>query len=297
MKPTVSVVIPCFNAEAFIRETLESVLAQTVRPLELIVVDDGSADKSREIVSSFGDLVSLHCQSNKGVSSARNRGIEVAKGDWIAFVDADDLWLPNKLEKQLNLLVDNSAGAYTEVETFGTNSSVTRLAELTWKERHCPKNLAIDNCYPTPSALLVRRSVSPRFREWKGMFGEDLLYMLELVTLGTIELVHEPLTRYRKHSGGHAYSIVSMLRTHSTLLRWLDECDSLSASDSEEVRMAWLDQMVSLAWGMKERREWSNYWKFRHHLESFKGNKRIDELLGNRIFPRFVYWLIDFVKR
>ena len=95
----ISVIIPVFNGERYLRETLDSVLAQTHRPLEVIVVDDGSTDGSLEIAKSY-DVVAVS-QPNGGHASARNHGLSIAKGEFIAFNDADDLWEPRKLALQL----------------------------------------------------------------------------------------------------------------------------------------------------------------------------------------------------
>jgi glycosyltransferase involved in cell wall biosynthesis len=115
----ISAVIPAYNAEEHIARAIQSVLAQT-RPVdEIIVVDDGSTDNTAEVVRSFGDEVKLIRQANAGVSAARNAGIKFATGDWIAFLDADDEWLPDKIERQVQLLDRNSdlvwvTGNYTE---------------------------------------------------------------------------------------------------------------------------------------------------------------------------------------
>jgi glycosyltransferase involved in cell wall biosynthesis len=105
-KPTgsVSVIIPAYNSENFIRRAIDSVLAQTHRAEEIIVVDDGSTDSTREIVQSYGPPVQYLHQENAGPGAARNAGIRAAQGDWIAFLDHDDEWLPEKLQVQLNLL-------------------------------------------------------------------------------------------------------------------------------------------------------------------------------------------------
>ena len=100
MKPRVTVVIPCFNAARFLRETLESALNQSHAPIEVLVIDDGSTDQSAAIAASYGPPVRVISQTNQGESVARNRGIEEARGSWIAFLDADDIWLPEKLERQ-----------------------------------------------------------------------------------------------------------------------------------------------------------------------------------------------------
>lgn len=111
-RPLVSVVIPAFNAERFVGEALESVLRQTYSTIETIVVDDGSTDGTSDVVSGYGDQVRLVRQSNGGVSSARNHGIASARGELIAFLDADDLWLPQKVAAQVDRMVRRSELAY-----------------------------------------------------------------------------------------------------------------------------------------------------------------------------------------
>jgi len=98
--PRISTVTPAYNAADCIAGTLESILAQTLPPHEVIVVDDGSSDRTCDVVSSFGDRVRLIRQENGGPNAARNTGIRAATGDWIALIDADDLWKPEKLERQ-----------------------------------------------------------------------------------------------------------------------------------------------------------------------------------------------------
>ena len=107
-KYSVSVVIPAYNAAKHIARTIESVLAQTRPADEIIVVDDGSSDGTAEIVKAFRDKVRYLHQKNAGASVARNTGIEAATHEWIAFLDGDDEWLPEKLELQMSLLQRNS---------------------------------------------------------------------------------------------------------------------------------------------------------------------------------------------
>lgn len=102
--PLVSAVIPAYNTERYLRRAIESVLAQSYRPLECIVIDDGSTDRTGEIARSFGERVRYVAQLNSGASAARNAGIEAARGEYIAFLDADDYWLDTKLEHQMRVL-------------------------------------------------------------------------------------------------------------------------------------------------------------------------------------------------
>lgn len=106
-QPLVSVIIPACNAEVFIAKTLESVLSQTYQNIEILVVDDGSSDKTAEIVKSFAQKdtrINLLQQSNAGVAAARNLAIEKSKGEYIAAIDADDIWYPQNLQKQIECL-------------------------------------------------------------------------------------------------------------------------------------------------------------------------------------------------
>ncbi len=100
-KGLVSVIIPNYNYERYLAETLESVFAQTYREIEIIVVDDGSKDGSRAILESYGERIKPLFQENAGVSAARNNGVAASSGEYIAFLDADDAWLPTKIEKQV----------------------------------------------------------------------------------------------------------------------------------------------------------------------------------------------------
>lgn len=101
MNPKVSVIIPNYNYEKFIAATVESVLAQTYENIEIIIVDDGSKDNSLEVLKQFGEKIRIIEQKNQGVSEARNNGVRNSTGDFVAFLDADDIWLPEKLQRQI----------------------------------------------------------------------------------------------------------------------------------------------------------------------------------------------------
>jgi glycosyltransferase involved in cell wall biosynthesis len=99
--PLITCIIPVFNGERYLRETLDSVFAQTYRPLDVVLVDDGSTDKTAAIAATYDDRVRYIHQNNQGPAAARNQGIRAARGEFIAFLDADDLWHPEKLERQI----------------------------------------------------------------------------------------------------------------------------------------------------------------------------------------------------
>ena len=110
--PLVSVIIPVYNGGRYLRAALESVFGQTYRPIEVIVVDDGSTDDSGAIAQSFSDVHYIH-QANQGVAAARNIGIEAARGEFFAFLDQDDLWTPEKVKLQIDYLQSQPDLGYT----------------------------------------------------------------------------------------------------------------------------------------------------------------------------------------
>src|SRR5262249_3984793 len=107
--PLISCIVPVFNGECYLRETLESILAQTYQPLELIVVDDGSTDGTAAVAAGYGARIRYLWQAHAGALAARNRGLSAAQGEFIAFLDADDLWHHNKLARQIARLRERPA--------------------------------------------------------------------------------------------------------------------------------------------------------------------------------------------
>lgn len=298
--PTYSVVIPCYNGEAFLRQTLESAVSQSVPPLEILVIDDGSTDGSAAIAEAFGDPVRVMRQSNQGESVARNRGIEESRGDWIAFLDADDLWLPEKLERQL-AAIDNErvVAVHTNVRTFGTTNGVSEIQSLPASTRYQRSALAAHNCFITPSSMIVRKDRCPQFADW-AQRGEDMLFALDLVERGEIRLVEEALTRYRRHPGGQSADGTGIVDSHAALLQWLNRnADSIDERERKEIDFARLKILIQNAWSRKERRDWDAYWRYRSYLETYarehpqNASEELSELLGNRILPEWTYRLRD----
>lgn len=119
-KPLVSIVIPCYNAERYLRESVDSALRQTYEPVEIIVIDDGSTDSSPEILRSYGNAIRWERQPNRGGCAARNRGVEISQGEFIQFLDADDFLYENKLAKQAPLALDHpDTLVFCDAETIG----------------------------------------------------------------------------------------------------------------------------------------------------------------------------------
>jgi len=125
--PTVSVIVPTYNRASLIEKTLESLLVQTHPPHEIIVVDDGSTDDTAQVVARFSPQVRYVLQENGGVSRARNHGASLASGEWLAFVDSDDVWHPDKLRLQIRAVeLTGARWSITDLERIGADGAAVR---------------------------------------------------------------------------------------------------------------------------------------------------------------------------
>jgi len=156
--PQVSVIIPTYNRGWAIAEAVDSVLEQDFYDYELIVVDDGSTDNTSDILRSYGNAITAIYQSNKGVSAARNRGIEASSGELIAFLDSDDLWLPRKLSRQVAFFKAHPDAMINQTEEQWIRNGV----RVNPKNRHHKFSgmifeRSLELCLVSPSAVMVRR--------------------------------------------------------------------------------------------------------------------------------------------
>ena len=215
----ISVVIPAYNAERFIGEAIASVHAQTLPVSEIIVVDDGSSDRSSEIAENLGAVVIR--QSNRGVSRTRNVGIRAATKEWVALLDQDDIWEPEKIECQWNAVrLHPDVGLVScQMSWFEqSGSSLTRVdlpGDLPGKNagdgsiRYIPRvqgELPLSRMTDNPSSVLIRRDVLLSV----GLFdeglrqNEDLECFLRVIAQCPLAIVERPLVRHRVHGRNNA---------------------------------------------------------------------------------------------
>jgi glycosyltransferase involved in cell wall biosynthesis len=207
--PTVSVIIPTYNRAHLIGRAIQSVLNQTYRDFELIIVDDGSTDNTEEVVGSFKDsrIKYIHHKENKGGTAARNTGINDANGEYIAFLDSDDEWLPEKLEKQINCFAkcSDSVGAvyclhYTKDDSLG----YMQQASLSKLKRGNVYNFLLNGWCPSSTSLFM---LSARVFEKSGMFDDNLPSFqdydlwVRVARHYEFEFVDEPLVVKHQHLG------------------------------------------------------------------------------------------------
>lgn len=249
-KLRISAILPAYNAGRFIRDALESVLAQTRRPDEIVVVDDGSTDDTAQVVARYMSYgVRYIHQSNRGPGAARNRGIRETTGELIAFLDADDLWLPTKTERQAAYLA-----AHPEV-------ALVSCDRWTWKiekgrrhlERFGPRNGAdarrevmVRNIIGNPSQIMVRRDavLSAGCFDTTMRWAEEWDLWTRIAANAGIDVIHEPLCVYRWHSDGLA---------HENMWRRLHGQQAIAFRAIGAFQPFWLRPILLLrAWSMVE---------------------------------------------
>lgn len=298
----VSVIIPVYNGAAHLGETLRSALAQTVLPLEILVIDDGSNDQSAALAESFGPPIRVIRQENRGEAAARNRGIDTARGDWIAFLDADDLWEPEKLARQLAAAQCGATCVHTNFYYFGAAEGRVDVSQINPSERYTPAHVACDNPFRI-SSLMVRRSLPLRFPEWT-QDGEDLLYFLDLVQTADIALVPEFLTGYRVHPRGQSARPDILIRRYRAICEYLvRRGGTISPDTAQAVRVEFIRLMCRVAAQLKYVRDWPQYWTIRRYLGSADPSLPTDlpaevaALQHERVYPRWAYRLKDALDR
>lgn len=199
--PPVSVVIPAMNAEAHLGEAIESVLEQSLPPFEVIVVDDGSTDATAEVAGSFGEPVRCLSQPWAGIGAALNRGIGEARGSLVAFLDADDLWLPEKQRVQVGALAEDT----TLDMVFGRIRHF-HSPELTVAERRRVALPPGDGPGVCKGAMLIRREalqrVGPFATQWRA--GEFVEWYGRAVDAGLTGVVAPQVVISRRLHGGHS---------------------------------------------------------------------------------------------
>jgi glycosyltransferase involved in cell wall biosynthesis len=209
-RPLVSVLTPTYNGAAFVRETIESVLAQSYRPIEHIVVDDASSDGTAEIVEEcaarhLDRITFVRMTERAGPCRRRNDALDRAQGAYLAWLDHDDVWLPAKIEQQVEALeADPGAGfAYTQYERFDHDTGQMLFRSDIDGEGEVLRRLFVEGCFISSSTVLIRRSAMERrglrFRDREFAFGDDHFLWLALALDWRLARVDEVLARLRVH--------------------------------------------------------------------------------------------------
>ena len=200
----ISVIIPTFNRKKTLKRAIQSVLMQSYTPYELIVIDDGSDDGTKEWLKDNFPNVKYIYQMNSGVSSARNKGIKFARGDWIALLDSDDEWLPSKLKDQANEIELNPAAKFLHTNEIWIRNGV-RVNQMKKHKKYGGYifEKCLDMCRISPSSVLIKKDIFDEI----GMFDETLKVCedydlwLRFASKYPVHFLDQPLI---KKYGGHS---------------------------------------------------------------------------------------------
>jgi glycosyltransferase involved in cell wall biosynthesis len=229
MKPLVSVIVPSYNRAQFIEECLESVFNQNYRPIELIVVDDGSTDNTVKLINHFKEahestnfIIKIIEQSNSGAPRARNKGIKNSTGEYIQFLDSDDLLLPHKIKSQIEEFKSDIHVVYSKAQFF--HNLPTNLLNKYWGRK--PENDSTDYFeFPWQTmCALYSKNILDRFGYWNEgyCFSQDWEFALRYKILSNVHFLDEVSSLYRDHDNhrvGNNLSVKKIVSLSQVLLQ------------------------------------------------------------------------------
>jgi len=203
----VSALIPTYNSARYIREAVDSVLAQTYPVHEVIVVDDGSTDNTQELLAVYGNRIRCIHQVNSGPPAARNNGIAQVTGDWIGLLDSDDLWVPTKIELQMKYLEQHPECGlvYTDMKTFDERGTIEESVKVS-RNLRLPSGRVFPEIFAETlfqtSAVLVRKACVARVGGFDTTLrmGDDYEFFMRIARHYELGYVDKPLVLYRQHA-------------------------------------------------------------------------------------------------
>jgi glycosyltransferase involved in cell wall biosynthesis len=203
--PKVSVIIPTYNRAHMVKDTIDSVLNQTYKNVEIIIIDDGSLDNTLDVLKVYNDKIKVLKQENKGNSAARNKGLLYATGEYVAFLDDDDQWMETKLETEVQYLEQNSSLAfvYVAVDLFDNANKIVGVRKK-YSDEDCSFDRLYQNCtIISPSAALIRRANLDAIGNFDERLTQSSDYdlWLRLARKYPFGYIDEILARYRIHEG------------------------------------------------------------------------------------------------
>ncbi len=283
MENTASVVIPCFNGAAYIAQAVDSALAQTWEEKEIIVVNDGSTDSSSEVLSRYGDRIKVIHQANAGLPAARNSGIRAASGGFLAFLDADDYWAPEFLEKSIDAL--NATGAdisycgWQNIGLPGPRGKPYVPVEI----ETLPNKLEVlvtNTQWPVHAAVIKRNildTVGGFDERWRCC--EDFAFWLKTATRSKLVRVPEVLAYYRHHPAQ-----MTKNRALQAVSHWRIQQEFL-AKNSAIVRSLGLRRVREISEGELLKRGYECYW-----ARELKAAREIFRIVMRRRYGRWRDW-------
>ena len=249
-KVEISVVIPTYNGEKYIEQTVQSALSITSHPLDILVVDDGSTDNTAELMKPYLDRVRYIQKENGGPASARNLGVKEAYGEFIAFLDGDDLWQPEKFEKQMPLFDDPEVAlVYAEGPAIDENNNPLEHDSGLPKPKikgQVFEQLFANNVIPTSTVIARRQAIldAGLFDEDRSLISvEDYDLWLRIAAASKFDYVSDPLTLYRVHSESISKNHA---RSYFGEKKVLEKNKELFANRFPQIATSWNQRLATL---------------------------------------------------
>lgn len=233
MKEIVSIIMPSYNTAKYIQQSIQSVINQTFTSWELIIVDDNSTDDTKKIVENFNDnrIKFIKNETNNGAAYCRNKALKEAKGKWIAFLDSDDIWLPKKLENQLNFMKNkNYFFSYTKYEEIDERS--VKTGKIISGPSKISKNGMFRYCWPGCLTVMYNRDVIGLIQIEEIKKNNDYAMWLKICKKYDCFLLDEILGQYRRGRLGSisTQSYFSLIKWHYRLFRVAEKENKLLAA-------------------------------------------------------------------
>ena len=244
MNDLVSIIMPSYNTGKYIAESIRSVQAQTYKNWELIIVDDCSADNTDEVVTGFQDERIRYFKNkiNSGAAMSRNRALREAKGRWIAFLDSDDLWYSEKLEKQIEFMQKNGyAFSYTNYEEINEKSVFTGVRVT--GPKHITRRGMYNYCWPGCLTVMYDTKVVGLIQIEDIKKNNDYAMWLKVCKKAECYLLDECLAQYRKGRSGSisTHSYTALIKWHYKLFR---------EAEGQDVLMSGINTCVNIGFGI-----------------------------------------------
>lgn len=289
----ISVIVTTHFRDSMLRECLESLAAQTAPLHEVVVVDDGGSGSAREVVAQFGPQFRYLRQPNAGMQNARNHGARASSGEWIAFLDDDDLWLPERHARVAELIatgqVDLISGDFTKfgdgwLAPNGVFDEIAQRSPGFWEgiPRQPGATHSVIGSFPTtrllpvspfwPSTLVIRRDLLSRLNGWneglKGIKAEDIEFAFRAIKLGKLGLIWPSTVHYRSHVGNDSGSglAVALGRTQVWELLLLDQ--ELTAAERSALHNAISNSLHEILYSAFSQKEYATVLQVSARIDS-----------------------------
>jgi glycosyltransferase involved in cell wall biosynthesis len=258
MNPLISINLCCYNSEKYLRETLQSIVGQTYGNWELVIINDGSTDATESIIHEFrsqGYPIIYHYQQNKGLSKSRNKAVELSTGNHIAFIDHDDVWLPEKLERQIQIINEETGDlgiVYSKASWF---NEIGEEGELPWKyislpcpEGHVLEDLLMEGLFIPLSTAVVLKDAYVSVGGVPDLFvqSEDYYLFVAIASSYKVRCVQKVCCRYRMH--GSNSTPRQMKKGYEEILeiyaKWFPLMNKQVSEKQKEIKMKEINTLI-----------------------------------------------------